>query len=199
MPQLSLPHFWKSSRKNRYYWPQQSQKSPEKPCRDWLLWQNHGAATTEKKKGLLKVYTHTHTQSSVFAVPVGVLVLVKLLITQLFLEISQLHFDPAPSCAPWYVVLIVGTPSTGAPTWTESSTCTQETAQSTSWGSWTARRTPGTTSPSSPLSSVSSHSAATAGDGCLSEWNQQQLQLFSAPPSPLCRSDYLCFCLIAAT
>lgn len=52
-------------------------------------------------------------------------------------------------------VFCAGTLSIDARTWTECSTSMQATGQCSSSGSWTGKRTPGTTSPSSPRSSVS--------------------------------------------
>lgn len=52
-------------------------------------------------------------------------------------------------------VFSAGTLLIGGRTWTEFSTSTRATGRCTSSGSWTGRRTPGTTSPSPPQSSVS--------------------------------------------
>lgn len=58
-----------------------------------------------------------------------------------------------------------GTLLIGVQTWTECSTSMQATGQCTPSGSWTEKRTPGTTSPSSPQSSVSA--AGRVADFCL--------------------------------
>lgn len=75
------------------------------------------------------------------------------------------------------VVFCAGTPLIGARTWTECSTSMQATGQCTSSGSWTEKRTPGTTSPSLPQSSVSAADISVQpllvvdpADCCLLKW-----------------------------
>lgn len=66
------------------------------------------------------------------------------------LSMSAQVYTPIVVC-----VFCAGTLLIGAQTWTECSTSMQATGQCSSSGSWTERKTLGTTSPSSPPSSVS--------------------------------------------
>lgn len=88
-------------------------------------------------------------------------------------------------------VFCAGTPSIGAPTWTECSTSMRATGRCTSSESWTARKTRGTTSLSPPQSSVSSAQSVFCSSGKYQEEFTQYWLLFVAQVE-----EHSCFCLL---
>lgn len=93
-------------------------------------------------------------------------------------NLSAQVYKPVPVC-----VFCAGTLLIGAQTWTECSTSIRATGQCSSSGSWTERRTPGTTSPSSPWSSVS---AARREADISSSYSFSQIGFLELLPTPEC-------------